>query len=153
LTEEQFLARQSNDAKAAVARTLKELEQELLTTADPRAWMKVHPWATLGAAALAGFAAAAAAVPSQEEQAMRRIAKLEDALNGNGHSHRDRDDRDRDDRKHDTEPSMLAKLAGVALKAAQPVLASALAGITASFTAKEETASENPDAPKNDPGI
>jgi hypothetical protein len=153
LTETQFLARQTTDAKAAIARSLKDLEHELLATADPRAWMKVHPWATLGAAAIAGFAAAAAAVPSPEEQALKRIAKLEAALNGNGHGHDDRDNRDRDDRKPDSEPSLLAKLAGMALHAAQPVLASAIAGIAASFTAKDEAASENPQAPKTDPDI
>ena len=43
--------------------------------------MKQYPWATLGASAVAGFVAAAALVPSKEEQALKKLAAIEKALN------------------------------------------------------------------------
>ena len=42
--------------------------------------MQVAPWTTLAGAAVAGFLAAAAAVPSKEEQALRRLRRMEKAL-------------------------------------------------------------------------
>src|SRR5689334_5167516 len=73
-TESEFLKRQSNDARAAISRAMRDVQHEIAQSADPRAWMKVHPWATLGVAAVAGFAAAAVAIPNEEQQALRRIA-------------------------------------------------------------------------------
>jgi len=53
--------------------------------------MKTHPWMTLASAAVAGFAAAAATIPSKEEQALKKLAAIEKAIHGhrvepaNGH--------------------------------------------------------------------
>ena len=54
---------------------------------DPRAWMRAAPWTTLAAAAVTGFVAAAAAVPSKEQQALKRLREIEKALNSNGRPH------------------------------------------------------------------
>ena len=40
-----------------------------------------YPWLTLGASTVAGFIATAALVPSKEDQALKRLAKIERALN------------------------------------------------------------------------
>ena len=43
--------------------------------------MKQYPWATLGASAVAGFLAASMLIPSKEEQALKKLAAIEKALN------------------------------------------------------------------------
>jgi len=65
---------------AAIARVKSDIVHDLADGADPRQWLKVAPWTTLAGAAVAGFLAAAAVVPSKEEQALRRLRKLEKAL-------------------------------------------------------------------------
>jgi hypothetical protein len=160
LTESQYLARQQQDAKAAISRTAKELQQELLRSADPRAWMLTHPWATLGAAVVAGFAAASVATPTKEEQALSRLAKLEAALNDrNGHD----SDNHSDGHSRDKKPSPLSKLSGILFQIVQPVVASAVAGITANMTNQSNPSDQQdqgaapsnptPNAPTSDPGI
>lgn len=47
----------------------------------PQAWAKQYPWITVGAAAVAGFVATAALVPSKEAQALKKLAAIERALN------------------------------------------------------------------------
>src|SRR4051812_41641164 len=71
-SESAFLTKQAADAKAAIARVSEELKNDLAKGVDPRAWMQVAPWTTLASAAVAGFLAAAATIPSKEEQALRR---------------------------------------------------------------------------------
>ena len=138
--------RQARDAKAAVARTARDLQHDLLRTADPRAWMLVHPWATLSAALVAGFAAASTAIPSKEEQALKRLSALEAALNAgqkpepqNGNTHE----------PHDKTPSPLSKMTGILLQMAQPILASGLAALTSQLTNPQPVAP--PDVPSSAP--
>ena len=63
------------------------MKLDLAKGVDPRAWVKTHPWITLASAAAAGFAAAAAVVPSKEEQALKRLAAIERALDGSNGRH------------------------------------------------------------------
>jgi len=58
-----------------------ELKNALAQGADPRHLMKQYPWMTLGASAVAGFLATSMLVPSKEEQALKRLAAIEKALN------------------------------------------------------------------------
>src|SRR4030095_488402 len=80
LTEAQYLTKQQADAQKAITRTLEQLKLDLVKTAAPRAWMLGPPGATLGVTAVAGFVAAAAMVPSKEQQALRKLRELEEAL-------------------------------------------------------------------------
>ena len=57
-----------------------EFSKNLRDGVDPKAWTKEHPWAMVAGAAVAGFAAAAAFVPSKEDQALRRLIAMERAL-------------------------------------------------------------------------
>ncbi len=94
LSESKYLERQASEAQEAMARAWGELKRDLAKGADPRVWMQSHPWITLASAAVAGFTAAAVVVPSKEEQALRKLEKIERALhtahhpeshaNGNG---------------------------------------------------------------------
>src|SRR4051794_14895143 len=79
--EAAFLAQQAVDAKAAISRALSELGSGLGQAANLNAVMRQHPWMTLGASAVAGFFATAALVPSKEDQALKKLAKIERALN------------------------------------------------------------------------
>lgn len=102
--------------------------------------MKVHPWATIGAAAVAGFVAAAVAIPSKEQRTLKRLAEIEKALmpkhydpiaaatpNGDGV------------KKPTGGSSFLTGLAAQVLHAVQPVLMSAItAGVTAKTVQPEE---------------
>jgi len=159
LTESQYLAKQAADAKAAISNSIAELGRELSQSADPRAWMQVHPWATLGAAAVAGFAAAGLMVPSKEEQALNRLAKLEAALNVKDHNGNGHHNPDRNSSKPES-PSLLVKLAHTALTAAQPLISSVIAGMTANMTAQPDPNADSkaapspvPEAPPSDAGI
>ncbi|HSU65339.1 MAG TPA: hypothetical protein VLJ39_00580 [Tepidisphaeraceae bacterium] len=58
-----------------------QLKVRLGQGAAPTAWAKEYPWITVGAAAVAGFVAASALIPSKEEQALKKLAAIERALN------------------------------------------------------------------------
>jgi hypothetical protein len=85
MTEAEFLDLQATAARKAIADAFGGLKEDLAKGADPRVWMKSHPWLTLASAAAAGFAAAAAVVPSREQQALNRLQRIEAALNAGRH--------------------------------------------------------------------
>ena len=107
--------------------------------------MQVAPWTTLGAAAAAGFLAGALTVPSKEEQTLKRLKKIEEALNP--HRRQTADSAVNGDQVREVESgrgSFLSGLAGQVLRAVQPVLMSALtAGITAKTVDKDEPTGAN----------
>ena len=75
------MTKQAADAKAAIGSVVNDIKRDLQQGIDPRGWMQVAPWTTLGAAAVAGFLAGALTVPSKEEQTLKRLKKIEAALN------------------------------------------------------------------------
>jgi hypothetical protein len=79
-SEAEFLQRQADEARKALSAAFGDLSRSLRDGIDPKAWTKEHPWAMVAGAAVAGFAAAAAFVPSKEDQALRRLAAMERAL-------------------------------------------------------------------------
>jgi len=81
LSESDYLAKQAQDAQAAISQVFQDLKAKLGQGVDPKAWAKEHPWIAVGAAAVAGFAATAALVPSKEEQTLKKLAAIERALN------------------------------------------------------------------------
>src|SRR5947208_2034202 len=80
LSESEYLEKQARDAQAAMSRVLQDLKTRLGQGVDPKAWAREHPWIAVGAAAVAGFAATAALVPSKEEQTLKKLAAIERAL-------------------------------------------------------------------------
>jgi hypothetical protein len=81
LTEAEYLAQQANNAKLAIAKAWQDVKSRLGQGGSPRAWAEEYPWITVGAAAVAGFFAATALVPSKEQQALKKLAAIERALN------------------------------------------------------------------------
>jgi hypothetical protein len=128
--ESAFLTKQAADAKAAIARVSEELKNDLAKGVDPRAWMQVAPWTTLASAAVAGFLAAAATIPSKEQQALRRLRRMEKALDEHEYdrTHDDRGRRNGRDGKHPDagKSSLLGSAVGSLMAAVQPVLVSVL---------------------------
>ena len=79
--ESAYLAQQAADARAAISRTLSEIGAALGQGANVGSLTRQYPWLTLGASTVAGFVATAVLVPSKEDQALKRLAKIERALN------------------------------------------------------------------------
>lgn len=71
-----YLDEQATDAQAAMARTLDDLKREFGQAGDPEKWVKRYPWASIGVAIVAGFAAANVVVPSGRK-AERSRAEVE----------------------------------------------------------------------------
>ncbi len=80
LGESEFLRVEAEQAKAAVKRALEDAKTALTGAVDPRELTRSHPFVALGSAVVAGFVAAAVAIPSKEQQALRRIEKLQRAM-------------------------------------------------------------------------
>jgi hypothetical protein len=92
LSEAEYLARESAATKAALARTLEDLKKSVRTGADLRMWVRRHPWAALGAAAVAGFSAASVVTA-------KPASKMDSTAHTNGHA---------DDNGHEKPSSPLA---------------------------------------------
>lgn len=124
LSESQYLEQQQASAKSAIANAFSEMKADLLKTADPKLWVKTHPWIMMASAAIAGFATAATAVPSKEQQALKKLESIERALYGrrNGHADRERDGKDEPARK--SAEGFVGRLLHEALGALKPVIAS-----------------------------
>jgi len=112
-----------------MGRALREFKAGLLHGVDPKVWAGRYPWMTMGAAAVAGFAAAATFIPSKEEQALKKLARIERALHpppppppktdgdGNGH--------------HDEKSGIMGSLVRELIGTIRPALISMLtAGVT-----------------------
>jgi len=64
-----------------MARAVGEMKSSLLKGTSPAAWTRAHPWLGVGAGAAAGLIAGLMLVPSREEQALRKLRRIEAALN------------------------------------------------------------------------
>ena len=98
--------------------------------------MRKYPWLTLGASAVAGFAATAMVVPSKEEQALRKLAKIERALNPAPPPKKTDEDEETADEGakgyKSGRTSFTRTILGEVIKAIQPAILSMLtAGVTA----------------------
>jgi hypothetical protein len=132
LTEAQFLQQQAELAKEAISRTLKRIATDLGKGASPIEWAREYPWVSLGAATVAGFFAANMLIPSKEDQALKKLARLERAINPPPPPVFDTATTDKDPAKH----GFFYGLMNQALKAIQPAIISA---ITAHVAKNEPT--------------
>jgi hypothetical protein len=138
-----YLAQQAVDARAAISRVLSDLGNDLGQAANPGFLMRKYPWLMLGASAIAGFATTAVLVPSKEEQALRKLAKIERALNpAPPPKKKDEDEESADEGVKGYKSghtSFTRTLLGEMIKAVQPAILSML---TAGVTAKAAKPSE-----------
>jgi hypothetical protein len=150
-SEAAFLQQQADEARKALNAAFGNLSRSLRDGVDPKGWTKEHPWAMVAGAAVAGFAAAAAFVPSKEEQALRRLAKIEKALmpkraKGAGQIDDSEDGGAKDFAKGRT--GFLGAIGRQVLETIKPALMSAL---TAGITAKAATPDNEYQAPQPPP--
>jgi hypothetical protein len=80
LSESEYLAREVAEAKSELENALAGLKSGVASSADLRAWVKRYPWAALGTAVVAGFAAGTAVAPARNESLQEKISRL--ATNG-----------------------------------------------------------------------
>jgi hypothetical protein len=81
LSESEYLARQAQEAKTAISRAWSDFSMGLAQGVDPREWTRDYPLTALSTALAAGFVAAITLVPSKEDQALKKLARLERAIN------------------------------------------------------------------------
>jgi hypothetical protein len=120
--------------------------------------MRNHPWLTLAASAVAGFAASAALVPSKEEQALKKLAKIERALNPAPPPKRKADDDasasdgDGTTAYKSGRSSFARTLLGEVIKAVQPAVVSMLTAGVAGHVARPSEADMQAAAAAEDAG-
>jgi len=80
-SEADYLTLQQEHAKEAIGRVFGQLKDDLVEGLNPVPLAKKHPYATIGGVAAAGLVAAYFLIPSREERALRKLARIEQALN------------------------------------------------------------------------
>jgi hypothetical protein len=124
LTEAEFLQQEAAHAKAATIQAMSELKNRVAAGVDPRGWVEDHPWLTLTGVAAASFVATSIAVPSKEQQALRKLADIEAAI------HRQAADSARNGHgKEKAERSLLGMVLVELIGILKPVLGSLVAGM------------------------
>lgn len=78
--EQEFLKRQADDAVVAMGSAFREFKQKMKHAVSLETAAKDHPWWTVAAGVVAGFATAVTIVPSKRESELKELAKLQRAL-------------------------------------------------------------------------
>ena len=160
ISEAEFLRQQADEARKALSAAFGDLSRNLRDGIDPRGWTKEHPWASLAGAAVAGFAAAAAFVPSKEEQALRRLAKIEKALmperfaSSRGASRDGQTDSGEDGGAKDFSKGRIGFLGAIGRQVLETIKPALMSALTAGITAKAATPDnpyQAPQPPPSDP--
>jgi hypothetical protein len=153
--EAAFLAQQAADAKAAITQTLSSIGTDLGQTVNIAGWTREYPWLTLGASTIAGFVATAIVVPSKEQQALKRLAKIERALHTPPPKKQDSDHTNGDNAKDykSGRQSFARSILGEVVKAVQPALLSMLTASVAGYTAKPSQEEMQAAAAAEDSGV
>lgn len=89
--ETKFLRAEAERAKAAMGAAWTQATKDLAHGVDPRAWAASHPWIALATAAVGGFVAATQIVPSRDEQMLKKLEKIREAVMGETHRQRQRE--------------------------------------------------------------
>ena len=122
LSESEYLEKQATAAKEAISATLSNIKGRLGETVDVRLWTRQHPWLMLASAAVAGFASASTLVPSKEQQALRKLAAIEEALREPRHEEKHKDSENGKSKDH----GILGTILREAINAVRPMLVALL---------------------------
>ncbi len=128
-----------------------DFSKSLRDGVDPKAWTKEHPWAMVAGAAVAGFAAAAAFVPSKEDQALRRLLAMERALlpkPANRATHDNGQDAGEDGGAKDFSKGRTGFLGAVGRQVLETIKPALMSALTAGITAKAATPDNAYEAPQ-----
>lgn len=142
--------------------------KEMANGVNPLKWAESHPWIALATAAVGGFVAATQIVSSRDEQMLKKLEKIQDALTGQSKRERERE-RARVDEQLDPDAkppkqhrSFLSIIGTELIKYLGPALSSALSAAVAGKSVSEsaeraENATDgvpnnmDPDAAASDP--
>jgi hypothetical protein len=129
---------QATHAQKAITRAITDLRGDLGHAVDPRLWTKDHPWMMVAAAAVGGFAAACAAVPSKDQRTLRKLEKLEEALFGAklGVEAKTKEEKQKDAQAR---PGFMATVTKEIIGLIKPLLTSALAAGVSAKVAEPDT--------------
>lgn len=84
LSEAEYLARQAEDARLAMARAWGDLKHSLASGADVRLWAQRYPWIATSTALAAGVALGYALTPRDRDEFQEMWEKLKEKLSGAG---------------------------------------------------------------------
>jgi hypothetical protein len=151
MSEADFLRLQAEEAKRGVGTALNQAKAAIAGKVDPRQITRRHPIVAIMTAAIGGFAAALLAIPSKEEQELRRLERLHRAThpapppsqstNGKSENHPPAE-----------KPSIGATLLHEAIAMIKPILLAAItAGIKSATAAPPPAQTPDGRTPPNPP--
>jgi hypothetical protein len=141
--EATFLKQQADDAQAALKQALEDLKSSLAQGVDVRLWAKEHPLATAAVAAVAGFAAAGAAIPSKRQQELKRWIAIERAANAvDGHGNENGKQPPRR-----SQPGFLTTLGKEAISILRPALVAMVSSAVATHQDDDQSHDDTADPP------
>ena len=79
--ESTYLTEQAALARDAIRKTMADIKVKLAAGMNVTDVTREHPWLTAAAAGVAGFTVAAILTPSKTDQALKRLAEIERAVN------------------------------------------------------------------------
>jgi hypothetical protein len=143
VTEAEYLDAQAARAQAAMGATLHEMKNDVARGLSPLELARRYPLLTLLGSAIGGFAAAAALVPSKEQQALDRLRRMHEALHPEPKA-APTENGNKPQNKHGSFASLLVhELIGLI----RPIIASLLsAAMTARPNRPEQSSQSPPDA-------
>jgi hypothetical protein len=144
LTEAQFLAAEEQATKAAMRATLADLRKDVGRGLNPLQWMRDHPWLSLIGWCIGGFATAAVVVPSKEEQALRKLRRLQEAMRPAPPKDAAEDKSKSDAAGHDGHGGWVGTLLGELFRLLRPLLISLFTTIISAHTTPPPPASAQP---------
>ncbi len=80
-SEREFLDRQCDEARVAIAAALRQARSDLSKGMNPAGWTREYPVVAIGSALVAGFVAATA-IPSKQQRELNELKKVAQALHG-----------------------------------------------------------------------
>ena len=108
---------------------------------NPLLWGREHPWLTIAASTVGGFAAAAALIPSKEEQTLARLRRLREAMEPS-------EKPSQDDKHSKTAKAAEGAIGGLLLRQVigliRPVIVSLLRGATSAQKAQADPLTPTP---------
>ena len=132
--DDAYLRGQAEAARKALLAGFDDLKATLAGTVDPRAIPRRFPIATLGAVAATGFVAALLAIPSKEQQELRKLERIRQALHPDPEPAKDVKQAATKAAAAAAKPPLWVTLLREGVQAARPLL---VAMVTSSLKAKQ----------------
>ncbi len=140
MNEADYITRQTDQAGAAIAGVIGDMKAALGEAADIKEWTRQYPWLVTSSAAVAGFVAGMALIPSKDESFKSKWEALKDKLTPDLEAQADRQATARtiaDQPNAGGSPSWLSVVLREVLKAVGPTIGGVLTGALAGQQAQQ----------------